>query len=168
MIRRVFGLALMALLLFVSSGSVAADNPPRAVINRVGSEAQECTFPWFDKNGELVTIYLAKMEVYPNNRHDNLLFKCSTTLDYGEYATIEEACEVFPDVWGFDPCNKKHNGAMLLSGGNSGFSFSDLDFETGELLKCTYNWTAVFAPSGNVEINARFTPQSTVPADQCQ
>jgi hypothetical protein len=138
------------------------------VINRFPTEARECTFPWFNKDGELVTLYFAKMEVYPNNRHDNLLFKCNTTIDYEEYATIGEACAVFPDVWGFDPCNKEHKGAMILTGGNSAFPFSDIDFATGELLKCTYNWTATFTPGGNVEMSARFTPQSTVPPEQCQ
>ena len=168
MIRRVLSLALVALLLFVFSGSVSAGDPPRAVINRFGSEAQQCTFPWFEWDGmewKVVTLYFAKIEVYPNDRHDNLLFKCSTTIDYEEYATIEEACALFPDVWGFDPCNKQHKGAMVLTGGNSGFPFSDVDFETGQVLKYTYNWTAVFTPGGNVEIGARFTPQSTLPAD---
>ena len=168
MIRRVSGLALMALLLFVFSGSVSADGPPRAVVNRVGSEAQGCTFPWFDKNGELVILFFDKMEVYPNNPQDNLRLTCSTHIDYDEYASIQEACAWFPAVWGFDPCNQSHTGAMLLSGGNSGYTFSDIDAETGELLKCTYNWKATFTPSGNVEMSARFTPQSTIPAEQCE
>ena len=127
MVKRVFCLSLAALLIIVFSGSVLADDPPRAVINRFPTEARECTFPWFNKDGELVTLYFAKMEVYPNNRHDNLLVKCNTTIDYEEYATIGEACAVFPDVWGFDPCNKEHKGAMILTGGNSGFPFSDID-----------------------------------------
>jgi hypothetical protein len=58
--------------------------------------------------------FLGRMEVYPNNPQDNLLFKCNTRIDYEEYASIEEACALFPEAWGLEYCNKTRG--QLFSG----------------------------------------------------
>jgi hypothetical protein len=154
-------LVLMALLLLTLTGSISADDPAPAEIWWYSVEDQKCAHLWWDKDGTPGPYWLAEMKVSANDRNGNLLFQCKGTIDYEQYATIEQACEFVkgPPLF-VDVCNQNHTGVLSWSGRQIGKPIQHR--ENGTLLGCTYNWSVVRTPSGNVEIRAEFTPASTL------
>jgi hypothetical protein len=163
MTRRVFSLALVALLLLTLSGSISADDPAPAEIEWIRSDDHSIRFVWYDGDGNFILYWLDAMRVYPNDRNGNQLVRAYGTIDYETYATIEEACELFqgPPLSIEDPCNKQRNGSMTLTGVSTCRPCMRADGPP------TYNWTAVFTPSGNVRVHCHFTPGSEVLPQQC-
>jgi hypothetical protein len=163
MTRRVVFVVLMALLLLTLSGSISADETAPAEIVWLGTDPPHFRFPWFDKDGNLVLYGLNVMRVFANDRNGNLLLTADGTIDYEAYATIEQACDSFQTWFSIDdPCNRERKGAVSLSGRSTCLSC------TSQVIgQETYNWEAVFTPSGNVRIHCKFTPGSEVPPQQC-
>jgi hypothetical protein len=163
MTRRVLSLALVALLLLTLSGSISADDPAPAEIVWLGTDPPHFKFPWFDKQGNLVLYALNVMRVFAHDRNGNLLLTVDGTIDYEAYATIEQACDSYQTWFAIDdPCNREREGAVSLSGRST-----CLPTKSQVIGQITYNWEAVFTPSGNVRIHCEFTPGSEVPPQQC-
>jgi hypothetical protein len=155
-------LVLTAVLLLTLSGSIFADDPAPAEILYFSVEEGKCRCAWWPKDGGFAVGYpLAEMLVYPNDRNGNTIVHCKGTHDWEDetWATIEEVCEYAAlPPYNLDICNDNHQGAIGYTGSQIN---SPICSRTDKV--CTYNFSVVHTPSGQIELRAALTPTSTFP-----